>query len=80
MSKISRDGPLQILKENVGKTILLRIRGNREIRCILRSYDAHLNLHVDDAVILADDEQELPEEQLGQLIVRGDNVIFISPP
>ncbi|MFW9930488.1 MAG: LSM domain-containing protein [Candidatus Thorarchaeota archaeon] len=79
MSNKSRDGPLQLLTDSLNKTVLLRIRGNREIRGILRSFDAHLNLYIEEAVLLASETENLPEEQLGVIILRGDNVIYVSP-
>ena len=64
-------------------------RGNREIRGILRSYDPHLNLVLEDAEMIHppkkgendnNDNQEPVVEALGSIILRGDNVILISPP
>ena len=81
-----KNKPLDILSNSLGQSILLRIRGNHEIKGILRSYDIHLNLYLEDTVLLGvkkgdyGAEEDLPEERLGKVILRGDNVIMISPP
>jgi small nuclear ribonucleoprotein len=83
--------PLDVLTQALNKTVILKVRGNREIRGILRSYDPHLNLFLEDAEMIhpqklkdegADENaNEEPEtEVLGNIILRGDNVILISPP
>jgi len=55
--------------------VLVKLRGNREIRGILRSFDQHLNLVLDDAEEVKSDKTR----KLGVIIVRGDNVILVSP-
>jgi small nuclear ribonucleoprotein len=55
--------------------VIVSLRGNREIRGILQGYDVHINLVLDRA-------EEMVEgvvQKRGTLIVRGDNVIYISP-
>ncbi|MFQ5976516.1 MAG: LSM domain-containing protein [Candidatus Heimdallarchaeota archaeon] len=71
--------PLDLLQKSLNKTILLRLRGNREVRGVLRSYDAHLNLVLEDAEILESAKGD-SKEQLGKIVLRGDNVVLISPP
>ena len=71
--------PLDLLQKSLNKTILLRLRGNKEVRGILRSYDAHLNLVLEDAEVLPNTEDE-SGEKLGKIVLRGDNVVLISPP
>lgn len=77
MDKMNK--PLDLLQQSLNKTILLRLRGNREVRGILRSYDAHLNLVLEDAEILESAKGE-SKELLGKIVLRGDNVVLISPP
>lgn len=71
--------PFDILSNSLGKTVLLRLRGNRELRGVLKSYDPHLNLYMENAVLLKNSD-EGEDEELGQIILRGDNVVMISPP
>ena len=68
--------PMDILNQAREKKVLIRLRGKRRMRGILKNYDIHLNLTLEDA-------EEIGEEgttALGAVIVRGDNVIMISPP
>ncbi len=44
---------------------------------MLRSYDPHLNLYLEDAELLPTEEEQ--GEELGTIILRGDNVVLISP-
>ena len=77
--------PLDILEQSLNKNILLKLRGNRELRGILKSFDNHLNLVLEGAELISienDEEgQEIKQvEKLGKILLRGDNVILISPP
>jgi len=67
----------QILEESLGKTVLIRLRGGKSIRGTLRGFDQHLNLVLEKAEDVSDRDNA---EELGLIIVRGDNVVMISPP
>jgi small nuclear ribonucleoprotein len=69
--------PLAILNQNIGKRVIVELKGNREYRGILDGYDPHMNL------VLKNTEEHVNKQLKGTLelaIVRGDNVIYISPP
>jgi small nuclear ribonucleoprotein len=71
------DTASKILEESVGKTVLVRLRGGRSLRGKLQGFDQHMNLVLEDA----DDISDMNDVQkLGTIIVRGDNVIILSPP
>lgn len=67
----------QILEESLGKTVLVRLRGGRSLRGRLGGFDQHLNLVLEETDDISDPENV---KKLGVIIVRGDNVIIISPP
>jgi len=67
----------QILQESLGKTVLVRLKGGKSLRAKLKGFDQHLNLVLDEAEDTTDPENT---KKLGILIVRGDNVVIISPP
>lgn len=67
----------QILQESLGKTVLVRLRGGKSLRGKLKGFDQHLNLVLDETEDNTDPENI---KKLGILIVRGDNVVIISPP
>ncbi len=73
---MSSNLPIKILKENLNQPVIVRLKGGKTIRGILSGYDEHLNLTLKDAEFIMEEETE----KLDQVILRGDNVVFISPP
>lgn len=67
----------QVLENSIGKTVLIKLRGGRTLRGILEGFDQHVNLVLKDAENVSDPESV---EMIGTIILRGDNVIMISPP
>ncbi len=68
--------PLHVLNKSINKRVIVALRGGREYRGILDGYDQHLNL------VLKGSEEYRNQELVRKIeltIVRGDNVIFISP-
>ncbi|OYT41107.1 MAG: RNA-binding protein [Desulfurococcales archaeon ex4484_58] len=66
----------KLLQENLGNRVLIRIKGDMEIRGKLKSYDLHLNIVLDDAEELKNDGTT---RKLGTIVIRGDTVILVSP-
>lgn len=66
-----------MLDESLGRVVLIKLKGGKMIRGTLLGFDQHMNL-------LLEESQELLEENqasdLGTIVVRGDNVVIISPP
>ena len=73
---MSVDMSVKVLEESLGKVVLIKLKGNKVIRGSLQGFDQHMNLTLDDSqeVLEGDDTKAL-----GTIIVRGDNVILISP-
>ncbi|RLI12167.1 RNA-binding protein [Candidatus Bathyarchaeota archaeon] len=67
----------QVLEKSIGKIVLIRLRGGKSIRGQLKGFDQHLNLVLDKAEDITNSDNI---RELGLIIVRGDNVIMISPP
>jgi len=68
--------PLDILDQVLNRQpAIVSLKGGREIRGILQGYDVHMNLVLDKA----EEEEKGQVQKVGTLIVRGDNVIYISP-
>ncbi len=67
----------KILEESLGKIVLVRLRGGKSIRGRLKGFDQHLNLVLDETQDTTNVENM---KKIGLIIVRGDNVILISPP
>ena len=67
----------KILEESLSKIVLVRLRGGKKLRGRLKGFDQHLNLVLAET----DDTTEVENvKKLGTIIVRGDNVVIISPP
>ncbi|MFX1510660.1 MAG: LSM domain-containing protein [Promethearchaeota archaeon] len=66
---------MDLLGRSLNSQVLVKLKGDRELRGRLRGYDQHLNLILDDA----EDLTEQPPQELGTVILRGDNVILLSP-
>jgi len=71
------DVSLKILSESLGNTVLVRLRSGRMLRGILQGYDQHMNLVLEQAEELNADNSI--QRRLGVIVVRGDNVIMVSP-
>ena len=63
------------LSEYVGSSVLVKLKGGRGIKGVLKSYDQHLNLIVEGAEELDGDGSR----SLGLVLIRGDNVVIITP-
>lgn len=68
--------PLNVLNQAVGSNVMVVLKGGREYRGILDGYDPHMNLVLRNAEERLDGQ---PTRSLNVVIVRGDNVIYISP-
>jgi small nuclear ribonucleoprotein len=68
--------PLNMLNKNLNNKVLVELKSNREYRGILEGYDPHMNLVLKNAEELVNKELR---RKLDLAIVRGDNVIYISP-
>lgn len=71
------DAATKMLEESLNKMVLVRLRGGRSLRGKLHGFDQHMNLVLEDAEDISNSEAT---EKLGVIVVRGDNVIIISPP
>jgi small nuclear ribonucleoprotein len=64
------------LNESLETPVIVRLKGGRDFRGELQGYDVHLNLVLDKAEELKDGEAI---KKFGTIVVRGDNVVYISP-
>ena len=68
--------PLAALNKAISSRVIVELRAGREFRGTLDGYDMHMNLVLKDAEEIVDGEVV---SKVGSTIVRGDNVIYISP-
>ncbi len=74
---MSVDMAVKVLDASINKVVLIKLKGGKTIRGNLHGFDQHMNL-------LLEQSEEIPSEgdakSLGTIVVRGDNVVMISPP
>jgi len=68
--------PLQVLNQYISKQVMVELKANRSYRGTLDGYDPHMNLVLKNVEEMHNREVK---RKLELAIVRGDNVIFISP-
>jgi len=71
----SQDLTIKLLRRSINKPVIVKVKGGRVIRGVLVGYDNHLNLLLKDAEWVDSDNPKL----IGSILLRGDNVILISP-
>ena len=69
------DLAVKCLEDYLGKVILIKFKDDKLIRGILNGYDNHMNIVLNNAAEI----QDKNTIDLGTIVVRGDNIIFISP-
>jgi small nuclear ribonucleoprotein len=74
---MSVDMAVKVLDESLGKVVLIKLKGGKVIRGNLHGFDQHMNLLLQDSVELLEENRS---NDLGTIVVRGDNVVIISPP
>jgi len=67
----------KILEESLEKFVIVRLRVGKKLRGKLKGFDQHLNLLLEETADITNAEKA---RKLGTIILRGDNVIIISPP
>jgi len=68
--------PLDALGKSLNSQVLIKLKGGREFRGVLKSFDMHMNLVLNDAEELEEGESS---RRLGIVLIRGDNIVYISP-
>lgn len=68
--------PMDILNSSMKANVIVELRGGRQYRGVLDGYDVYMN------VVLKKVEEYSNGQLVGRLgttIVRGDNIIYVSP-
>ena len=67
--------PFDLLNDSIGKDVLVVLKDNLKIRGTLKAFDVHMNIVLENAEILENDEART---KYGKIIVLGDNILLIS--
>ena len=65
-----------LMSNSKGKVVLLRLRNTKTIQGTLKDFDIHMNLTLENA----EDVSEEKHENLGKILLRGDNILLVSLP
>ena len=63
-----------LMNNTKDKLVTLKLRNTKTIQGILKQFDIHMNMTLEDA---EDVSAEKPEK-LGKILIRGDNILTIS--
>ncbi|MGC8586197.1 MAG: LSM domain-containing protein [Candidatus Micrarchaeia archaeon] len=73
---MQQERPFDLLNRILGQQVLVRLKNNISIRGKITSFDAHMNIVMENAEELEDGELKA---KLGTILLRGGNIIFVSP-
>jgi len=68
--------PFDILNAALNNNVVVGLKGGRDIRGLMVSYDVHMNIVLEKAEELANGEVK---RGIGTVLLRGDSVVYISP-
>jgi len=87
---MSEDGIAnQLLQESIGKTVLVKLKGRRSVKGKIKGFDKQMKIVITDATEIIEQQsndnnnsekgKEMEKEsQVGDALIRGDNVITIA--
>jgi len=67
--------PLNVLEKSLNQRIALSLKDHRRLEGVLTGFDEHMNLVLTDAEEQADGKTR----KVGTVVLRGNNVVSISP-
>ncbi len=67
--------PIDVLNNAKGKRVLIKLKKGTEISGLLQALDLHLNMWLENADQISEGETV----KLGTVLVRGDNILYVSP-
>jgi len=79
----------QLLQESIGKIVLVKLKGRRSVRGKIKGFDKQMNIVITDATEVIEQQpnnnnklekssENEQESQVGDALIRGDNVITIA--
>ncbi|HEY7228513.1 MAG TPA: LSm family protein [Nitrososphaeraceae archaeon] len=76
----------QLLQESIGKNVLVKLKGRRSVRGKIKGFDKQMNIVITEAIEMIEqpsnnnnpEKVQYQESQVGDALIRGDNVITIA--
>ena len=76
----------QLLQESIGKNVLVKLKGRRSVRGKIKGFDKQMNIVITEAIEMIEqpsnnnnpEKVQYLESQVGDALIRGDNVITIA--
>ena len=68
--------PFDILNGALNNNVIVGLKGGRDVRGLMVSYDVHMNIVLEKAEELVNGEVK---RGMGTVLLRGDSVVYISP-
>ena len=69
------DRPIDVLDKAKGKKVMVKLKNGEEVIGTLKALDLHLNLWLEEAEVSKSDVKI----RLGNILVRGDTIVYASP-
>lgn len=73
---MTNERPFDLINKSIGQQVLIRLKNGTDIRGKVTSFDAHMNVVVESAEELEDGNLKA---KLGTILLRGGNILFLSP-
>ena len=65
--------PFDILKDKKGSEVIVTLKNEEAYKGILKSFDIHLNVILDSTTLILEGK----EAEIGNILIRGDNILTI---
>lgn len=73
---MTQERPFDLLNKAIGQQVMIRLKNGTDIRGKVVSFDAHMNIVIENAEELDDGNLKA---KIGTILLRGGNILFISP-
>ncbi len=77
MAIVNHERPFDLLNRAIGQQVLIRLKNGTDIRGKVQSFDVHMNIVLENAEEM--DDGGNTKIKLNTILLRGGNILFISP-
>lgn len=73
----NHERPFDLLNKAIGQQVLIRLKNGVNLRGRVQSFDVHMNIVLENCEEL--DDGGAVKTKLGMILLRGGNILFVSP-